>query len=767
MKPPPRSPDEPDRLKALWSYDVLDTEAEEPYDQTTALASLICGAPFSLITLVDGNRQWFKSRFGWAVKESERAISFCAHAIHEADIMVVPDATKDDRFRDNPDVTGGAGIRFYAGAPLINPEGYALGTLCVVDRVPRDLTPDQKQALRVLRTHVMTLLELRRSKRRLFLSDEILNSLPGVFYIFNQEGRFLRWNRRFEEVTGCTSEEFAKHHPLDFFRGQDRELIGERIGKVFEEGAADAEAEIVARDGTAVAHYFTGRALELEGETCLIGMGVDIGRRRELEVERERLFNVSPDPLCILGFDGLFRDVNPSWERVLGYSREELLGRSFLEFLHPDDRDSSLKPFEEARKGVRIHGFENRYLHRDGGWRWFSWTSNVDLERCVVYGLARDVTKDKEVAEALRQSEERYRSLVESAQDAILTLSSDGTITSANPEFETITGWQRELWIGRPYKDLLHPDDLPLAMEVLGKLERDEAMLMVEVRVIGKAGVEIPVEVKASRITIKEGELQILLVARDVRQRKDLDDRILRINRLDAGGRLAAGVAHDFNNLLMVIQGNTDLLLADRTLSEDTARGLRQIRDAGNRGAALVQRLMGLTRMPETQFKAVEVNQVVEGFTSMLDRLLKKSFETVLDLCPDPTKVQADSGMLEQVLMNLVVNARDAMPDGGVLTITTRQCKVDEQMARAYRAAHAGLYIRLSVKDTGTGIPLKDQVRIFEPLFTTKKEGEGTGLGLATVHIILQQHGGWVDLESELGAGATFHVYLPALSDNT
>ena len=762
MKPPPITPGEPDRLRALWSYDVLDTEGEEPYDQTAALAALICEAPFSLITLVDENRQWFKSRYRWDPEESDRAISFCAHAIHEPDLLLVSDATKDDRFRGNPDVTGGPRIRFYAGAPLVNPEGHALGTLCVLDRKPRELTPDQKQALRVLRTHVMTLLELRRNKRRLGLSDEILDSLPGVFYVFSQEGRFLRWNRHFEEITGYSSEELAELHPLDFFRGPDRDHIQERIRQAFEEGAADAEADLVAKDGTAVAHHFTGHSLELEGEPYLVGMGVDVSRQRELEAERERLFNLSPDLLCVVGFDGRFKDVNPAWEKILGHSREDLLGRPFLDFLHPDDRDRTTKELEENRVGAETQGFENRYAHREGGWRWLSWNSSVDERRGVVYGLARDVTREKEVAEALRQSEERYRTLVESARDAILTLRPDGTIASANRAFELITGWDRDPWLGRSFEDLLHPDDLALGREMFGKLGREDEMPVFEVRVMGEGGTDIPVEVKGTAIERSDGERWALLVARDVRQRKALDERLRRISRLDAVGRLAAGVAHDFNNLLTVIRAETDLLLGDGNLPDEVTESIREIRAAGTRGADLAGRLMGLSRVREPRFQAVELNDVISGFGPMLERLAGASCEIHMVLCPDPTTVRADPGMLEQVLMNLAINARDAMPEGGVVTITTGQCRVDEETASRYPDARAGMYIRLSVMDTGTGIPLEDQSRVFEPLFTTKQEGEGTGLGLATVYTLVQNHGGWLDLESEPGAGARFHIYVPA-----
>ncbi|MFN2315521.1 MAG: PAS domain S-box protein [Gemmatimonadales bacterium] len=765
MQPPPIPPDEQDRLEALRSYAVLDTEPEVPYDQATDLAALICGVPFSLVTLVDGDRQWFKSRHGWDLTQSDRAISFCAHAITEPDLMVVPDATADPRFRGNPLVTGEPEIRFYAGAPLINSEGHALGTLCVFDRVPRHLSPEQEQAMRGLRTLVMALLELRRSTRRLDISDEILNSLPGVFYVFNRNGHFLRWNRRFEQITGYSAKDFAELHPLDLFRGADRDHIDEKIQQVFAVGVADVEATLIARDGTVLPHYFTGRLLDLEGEPCLVGMGVDVSRRRELEDERERLFKLSHDPLCIVGFDGGFRDVNPAWERVLGYPPEFLIGRRFAEFIHPDYVARTEAELARNRGGHETRNFENRYRHRDGGWRWMSWDSSVDLTRGTIYGTARDVTEEKAVAEVLRKSEARYRTLVESALDAIITLAPDGTIASVNRAFTVITGWDGNAWLGRSFEGLIDPDALPLAREVFGKLGRDEGMPVFELPVVARDGRRIPVEIKATAFEGTPGERWALLVARDIRARKALDERLHQLQRLDAVGRLAAGVAHDFNNVLTVVRGEAELLLGEPDLPGGVAESLRHIQAAAEQGAALTGRLLALSRKQELRLGDVELNQVIHHFSPMLERFVGNSCAVALTLCPDSTTVSADTGLLQQVLMNLAINAGDAMPDGGTLHVSTAPVTVDEETAVRYPDARAGRYVRLSVTDTGTGIAPEHLPHIFEPLFTTKDEGRGTGLGLATVYSLVRQHGGWMDVQSTLGTGTTFHLFFPVAGD--
>jgi len=763
MLPPPTPPDEPDRLRALRSYGVLDTGPEGPYDEITSLAALICEAPFSLITLVDEDRQWFKSRHGWAEAESERAISFCAHAMLEPDLLVVPDTTEDPRFASNPSVTAPPGVRFYAGVPLVTPEGQPLGTLCVMDQVPRTLTPDQAQALRVLRTHVMTLLELRRSSRRLDVSNEILNSLPGVFYLFNREGRLLRWNRQLEDVTGYTHEEIAGLRPLELFRGADRKHVEERIGKVFETGSAEVEAELVGKDGQATAHYFTGRLIDIEGEPCLSGMGIDVTRRRELESERERLFALSKDPLCMVSFEGTLLDVNPAWASALGYARTDMIGRAFQDFLHPDDLERSALEFERNLAGSETGTFTNRNRHRDGSWRWVSWTTSIDHGRGIIYGTGRDVTVERAAAEALRKSEERYRTVVESARDAMVILDPDGSIASVNRAFEHITGWPGDACRGRPFGELLLPDDLALATEVLGKLESTEVMPVFELRVISADAEAIPMEIKAAAFEPEDRQRRVLLVARDVRSRKALDERLRRVQRLDAVGRLAAGIAHDFRNILGVVQMESQLLMREPATATETEDGLRNISAAAEQGVGLTGRLMALSRKRDLQLVALDLNDAIERFVPMLWRLVRKSCDVNATLSPDPTVVLGDAGMLEQVLMNLTINAADAMPSGGTVVISTAPVWIDEQTAARYPDARSGPHVRVTVADSGTGIDPRDLPRIFEPLFTTKAEGEGTGLGLATVYSIVQQHAGWLDVETEPGKGTAFHVFLPAL----
>src|SRR5580658_3947251 len=295
MKAPPPE-NESARLAALQRYAILDTFPEQEFDDLSRLAAMICGTPIALVSLVDSHRQWFKSRIGMEETETSRDVAFCAHAILQPDVMVVPDALEDARFRANPLVTENPNVRFYAGAPLISQEGYALGTLCVIDRVPREISPEQKESLKALSRLVVTQMELRRS---------------------------------------------------------------------------------------------------------VVDLSRSIRERRMTEEELDQLFTVSLDMLCIAGFDGYFKRINPAWEKTLGVPIEELLSKPFHEFVHPDDRDRTAAESERLDEGEQVISFENRYRCGDGSYRWLLWNATPSPDQKLIFAVARDVTQRKEAERRL------------------------------------------------------------------------------------------------------------------------------------------------------------------------------------------------------------------------------------------------------------------------------------------------------------------------------------------------------------------------------
>ncbi|MCC5807264.1 MAG: PAS domain S-box protein [Opitutales bacterium] len=907
------------RLEVLREYDVLGSPPEEAFDDLTALAAHLCESPVSLITLIDKDREWCKSAFGFQHNGNSREFSFCAQAIQQPDLFIVPDAIRDERFANNPYVTGTPNIRFYAGVPLVSTEGEALGALCVIDFKSREMKPAHQQALRVLSRHVMTLLELRRKNRELAsvrtrldeerekrvreqaeesirtersLNEQIVNSLPGIFYVIDEEGRFLRWNENFERVTGYSSKEMRRLHPLDLFRGTDVELIAGRIREVFETGRSDAEATLVGKAGQGALYYFTGLRIEFDGRRCLIGTGIDVSARRLAEVERDRLFELSPDMFCIAGLDGYFKQVNPAWEKTLGYSEEELLARPYVEFIHPEDREATESETEALATERGNVVFENRYRCKDGIWRWLSWRCVMLPEAGLIFGVARDITEKKQTRDALRasearfeafmednpavawmkdedgryvyvnqtllkvyggdrarvlgktdleflpgpvaaelrgndravreqdrpgeytetipdsegqvrvwkvwkfpfedpsgrcysgglafeiterikaeeavlRSEERYRSLVEGARDAIFSLSSDGSFTSLNAAAETLTGWKGEELLGGPFSRIVHPEDLPKAVKAFQQVLNGAATPTLELRILAKECDCIPMELTVTPQRLGDKVIGVLGIARDIRERRQLEEQLRQSQKLDSIGQLAAGIAHDFNNILTVQQGHASLLLLNEDLPPACVESIRQMADAVDRAAALTRQLLLFSRKQALQPKLLNLNEIVANLAIMLGRILGEDIELHIEKEEHLPSLKADPGMIEQVIMNLAVNARDAMPGGGKLEISTSAVRLDESAPRNNPEARSGNFVCLRISDTGTGISPDASDHIFEPFFTTKDVGKGTGLGLATVHGIVRQHEGWVEVDSREGTGTSFTIFLPACVEDT
>jgi PAS domain S-box-containing protein len=535
--------DEEARLAALEAYKILDTPPEAAFDDLVRLASDICGTPIALLSLVDRNRQWFKAAVGLVSSETPRSVAFCAHAILQDGVFTVPDAQADDRFADNPLVTSDPNVRFYAGTPVRTKDGIKLGTLCVIDRVARELTPLQKTALETLGRQVEAQLELRSKMREAALMEAQLRAAA--------------------------------------LRERDHALA-----------------------------------------------------------ERDRFFDLSVDPMCIAGTDGYFRRVNSAFELALGYSVPELLSRPYIEFVHPDDiGKTATEASSLAAGGLPSVRFENRYRAKDGSYRWIAWTSVTVPDEKLIYATARDVT-----------------------------------------------------------------------------------------------------------------------------ERRQLEAQLLHAQKMDAVGRLAGGIAHDFNNILSVILSYAQMIIGDLKPGEPFRADIEEIKTAGLRAAELTRQLLAFSRQQVLESRVLDLNETVGGMERMLRRLIGADVELTLLPSTELWKVKADPGQIEQVLMNLAVNARDAMPMGGKLTIETKNVELNDEYARMHHDVRPGPYVMFAVSDNGTGMDRQTLARIFEPFFTTKEEGKGTGLGLSTVFGIVQQSGGHVWVYSEPGHGTTFKVYLPMVA---
>ncbi len=471
--------------------------------------------------------------------------------------------------------------------------------------------------------------------------------------------------------------------------------------------------------------------------------------------------------------DGRIVESNPTYQRMLGYTEDELRERTLFDLTHPDDVPLNRELFNELATGNRSsYQIEKRFVRRDGSLFWGRLTAYTlrDGSGRVTHhiGLVEDVSERKATEAALLESTERLQAVLNAAVDGIVLIDTSGTIQSANPSVQTMFGYAPEELIGNNVNVLM---PAPWRAEHDGYLSR--YLATGEARIIGvgrqvegrrRDGSTFPVDLAVSEVRYG-GEVFFLGTLRDISERVRLDAEYRQAQKMEAIGRLAGGVAHDFNTLLGTIRGYSELLL-----SAEWDEGLRahveQIHRAALRGAQLTRQLLLFSRRQEVQARQVHLGKLLEELDVMLDRLLGEDVELVRQVEPQLDLVWGDSGELHQVLLNLVVNACDAMPWGGSLRLSLSNLRASGEIPVEGGRLAPGAYVLLEVRDTGLGMNEEVRWRIFEPFFTTKGPGKGTGLGLSTVHAIVKRGKGGIAVESQPGRGTTFRVYLPGTADS-
>jgi two-component system cell cycle sensor histidine kinase/response regulator CckA len=366
------------------------------------------------------------------------------------------------------------------------------------------------------------------------------------------------------------------------------------------------------------------------------------------------------------------------------------------------------------------------------------------------------------IRKQLVEREELFRLITESAADMIAVVDTDGQRIYNSPSYEKILGYTDEELNSTLALEQIHPEDRDKVLRATSEAQRTSVGMSVEYRMRHKNGNWHTLESRASTI-VKEGRVEKLVVVnRDITERKDLEEQFRQSQKMEAVGRLSGGVAHDFNNLLGVIIGYGEVV-QEQTAGVDELRAcVDEILKAANRAASLTRQLLAFSRQQVMDPKVLNLNAIVKDTEKMLQRLIGEDIRLTTELDAAPVSIKADQGQVEQVIMNLVVNARDAMPQGGKLILATSRFHMDQNFVRRYPyPVQVGNYVLLTVTDSGIGMDATTRARAFEPFFTTKEKGKGTGLGLSTVYGVVKQSGGYIDLASEPGAGATFKIYFP------
>ncbi len=606
-----------------------------------------------------------------------------------------------------------------------------------------------------------------RSYRR--FTEVALNTLPEPFFVFDTEGKFLMWNRRATEVTGYSDEEFSRMRPVDFFPPDHAGRIREAIERVLRDGRASVEAELLARNGGRTAYEFLGGALrDVDGRTVgVAGFGRNISEQRHLlrDLGRyERIVSATPDLISLLDRDYVYRLVNDSYSTAHGKPREEIIGRSVRDlFGDAMFEDLFREKLERCLAGETI-SYETWLDFSGIGRRYTNITyypyHEPDGAVSGVVVSVRDITD-------LKHAEDFVNDVLQSVDEGFIVIGPDLRIVAANKAYCDQVGRAREDVIGRFCYEVSHHLQQPCdesgedcAVRRTFASGMPSSALHVHA---AEDGSEHHVELKTFPLRDSFGAVtRVIEVVHDITEKRKLEAQLRHAQKMEAIGTLAGGIAHDFNNFLTVIMGYGSILNAELPQNAGIKPFVSQILSTAESAAHLVRRLLTFSRKQVMHVQPVDLNDIVGQLEKLLLRLVSEEIELRIERPAEELTILADQGQVEQVLMNLVSNAKDAMPAGGVITIATAVKRLGPEFEREHGFGAPGVYAVLAVSDTGVGIPDEDRQRIFEPFYTTKELGQGTGLGLSIVYGIVKQHNGYITVESEAGAGTAFHVYFPS-----
>jgi PAS domain S-box-containing protein len=676
------------------------------------------------------------------------------------------------------------GLESYAGYPLADARGQPAGLMSVASRRPITEPELIESVLKIFAARAMVELERERAEAAVRASEEqyraIFNASEDALVLWDSQLRRVDVNPAYERLFGWTREEVvgrryeARSVPPEYVERRlalvRRSLAGERC---------HAELESVRRNGERFQADIRTIPVVHRGEPHVLTIVRNITERREREAalraseeQYRAIFNASFDSMIIRTLEGEIVDVNPALESMYGYTREELIGKTFGPII-PEERAGAYRGYLAEVAAGRLVRTETHLPRKDG--------SHVHIEvlgSLVMYhgkphvlSVARDITERREREQALRASEEQYRAIFNASLDALVLRDEGFRIVDVNPSYQRMSGYAREEVVGADHV-VANPPEVDAAVKALHRRALGGEPVRMETQMIRRDGRPIDIELSGVR-TMYQGRPHVLYAGRDITERKraearhrELEAQLRQAQKMEAIGHLTGGIAHDFNNILTGIMGYLTLA-AEREAARDDAklvRHLQQAQHGATRARELIQQMLTFSRAQKGRPRVVALAPLVEDAVKLLGSSLPSSVELRTALETGLPGVMIDPVHVEQILLNLCINARDAMAGAGTISVGVRlAADGGGAVCTSCHQAADGRYVELTVADTGPGIAPPVIERMFEPFFSTKEVGRGSGMGLSTVHGIVHEHGGHIVVDTAPRRGATFRVLLPAL----
>lgn len=607
-------------------------------------------------------------------------------------------------------------------------------------------------------------------------SRKILEGAQDAFIVIDSESRIRDWNAAAERIFGWRRNEVIGRFihdtiiPVQFQEGHRKGMV--HLLATGEGPILNRRLELTAlrRDGEEFPVELTVTPLEFDGKFHFSAFLRDITESKEatakLEAERRHfsaLFEAAPEGIAMVDRDDRILRINSEFTRMFGYT-SAAAGQQITRLIVPPElREESLAITHKVAHGETL-GIETTRMRKDGTRLAVSVLAtpcDVADGQQAVYVIYRDITERKRNLNELQSAMLRFRSLIENASDMVSIFDVTGRRLYASPATERTLGYTEAELLSEDAFANVHPDDIVAARTGFAFIiKHPDESASLEFRYCRKDGEWRLLSAKGRNLLADPAVDGIVINSRDITDERELEDQLRKSQRMDSIGRLAGGIAHDFNNLLTIILSYTDLILADGKLASEHRADFGEIKKASERAALHTRQLLAFGRGQTLKPAVISVNEQVTEILPVVQRLFDPKIEIHVKTAPDLWSVKADPGQIQEVLLNLALNARDAMSDGGVLSFSTENRVITEKLPHRDFRIIAGDYVVLSVEDSGEGMDDSTAKKIFEPFFTTKELGKGTGLGLATVYGIIKQSGGYIQVRSSPGAGTKFDIYL-------